>query len=173
MLVGSFKLPSQETAVTTFKTSFKPNFATTEPSVSLPIITRGIDIDGKPIIFLQWFGSCHYGFEIFDEEKDRAEQAFGEAQFRFPVHSDPNEVQWMGHPERFTVVSIVQIKDWPNQEAAKAFGDPEEWILYVASTFYRFADGPACYVVPLRVFLADPLYGIITPKKYVGAFPPE
>lgn len=152
-------------------TNFRPSLATTEPSITTPVLIAGQDLDGSPIIFLQWFGSCYSGFGIFGEGQGQAEKAFKEAQFRFPIHSDPNGVYWMGHPENFQVVSIGQAKDWPNQQAASAFGDPETWILYVASTFFRINDQPAAYVVPLQIFLADPLYGVIMPAKFSGPLP--
>lgn len=150
---------------------FHPKRATTETSVTTPVLIVGQDLDGSPIIFLQWFGDCYSGFEMFCEERGQAEKAFKEAQFRFPIHSDPNRIEWMGHPESFQVVSIGQVKDWPNQQAATTFGNPEAWILYVASTFYRINNQPAAYVVPLQIFLADPLYGLVMPAKFSGPLP--
>jgi hypothetical protein len=128
--------------------------------------------EGLLSVLLQWYGNPT-GLDYLGGDQAAAEQAFNESQFHFPVTSDIYATHWMGHPERFRVVSIGQVKDWPNPSVQELLGNPEDWIVYIASTHYKVShpsgqDVPKCLLIPLRIFLADQVYGVITPKKYQG-----
>jgi len=113
---------------------------------------------------IQWFGQA----EVLLPEK---------SQFLFLVLADPEGIEWMGHPERFRVVFLDQVKNWPKPEKARitaeaiANGDMEAWIAWLVSSFIgmRHSDGigPASYAVPV-VLLADGNCGIITPQPYTN-----
>ncbi len=104
---------------------------------------------------------------LFFAFKTAAERTFAEAQFHFPVHPNPDALEWMGHPEHFRVEFIGQIVGFPNPTAIREVGPSETWIVMVSSTHFTVGrDTPLCLVCPLRVFLAEKLYGVIMPKKY-------
>ncbi len=160
--------------MTTHGVSFRPERAVDGPVVTIPTLMVGrMKEDEEPSVLLRWYGWNPMGLDYLGEDKAEAEAAFNESQFHFPVSSDVNATHWMGHPELFRVVSIGQVKDWPNMSIRQHFTNPEDWILYIASTHYTMPhpsgrDVPNCLLVPLRVFLAEQMYGVIMPKKYQG-----
>jgi len=126
------------------------------------IIVEPFAPDGPPEVFVQWFGEADGG-DVTN------------LQFRFPVPLSPDHAMWMNHPEKFKVILVGQVKDWPKpsaQEAvaASAKGTLETWILWICSSHYTVqhsnGPGPACCVVPLTAMLGDPNVGVITPRKY-------
>ncbi|MEK7521408.1 MAG: hypothetical protein AAB599_01220 [Patescibacteria group bacterium] len=89
-------------------------------------------------------------------------------QFFFPTTKSPENIDWMNHPERFQVVFVGPVSDWPNPAAVSNFGMRfNEYLLWVASSHYETERGPACFAIPLKVTLADLEAGlIIKPKLY-------
>lgn len=117
-----------------------------------------------PKIFVQWYGEAE-GVDLQNQ------------QFKFPLISDIYEPRWMSQPELFKTIMIGQVKEWPKKEAVKAIadmafeGNQEGWIIWLVSTHYRVrnpsGEGPPCFFLPWRVMLADPVVGVITPRKYL------
>jgi hypothetical protein len=114
-------------------------------------------------VLVQWFGQSHG-------------EPVGTWQFRFPVGVPVDDMHWMGRPENFQVIFLGAAKHWPEPSAVPGVidglgkGDPEQCILWLTSPHYgtraESGDGPACFALPLRVSLADGIYGIIAPKTY-------
>lgn len=142
----------------------RPQHKVCQKNVEVPtILVEPFNPDGDPEVFVQWFGEAQ-GIDL------------GGIQFRFPVPVSTNALRWMGHPELFKVILFGQVKDWPKKEAIRAIvdlvakGSLNAWILWVTSYHYgtQHSDGPgpACFVVPMTVMLADGVCGVVTPRKY-------
>lgn len=142
-----------------------PEHKVCQPNVEVPtILVEPFDPEesDKPEIFVQWFGES----DIADLEG---------MQFRFQVPSSPDSTCWMNHPELFKVILLGQVKDWPKKEVAQRVadmvnkGDLETWIVWLTSSHYSIETpggiGPACFIMPMTIVLAD-YFGIINPKKY-------
>ncbi|MFZ2187293.1 MAG: hypothetical protein WAV46_01540 [Candidatus Moraniibacteriota bacterium] len=151
--------------------AFQPESRTKKPTVLVPTISvERLTENEKPYICVQWFGEAACLPGLTEEYGSIVAKTFAAAQFLFLVPIASDAYIWVNHPERFQVISLGQAKDWPNQEAVIARGNPEEWILYVTATHYATAqpsgDGPPAFAIPLNVMLGDGMYGIITPRKY-------
>lgn len=151
--------------------AFKPEQSV---EVSVPTIVGRLALTGNGDVQLcvQWFGQSDNLESLAAEYGRVVTQAFNKAQFLFPILLKANNTIWMGHPERFEVISIGQIKDWPNQNVIPQLGDPEEWLLYISATHYKTAgsngiEHPA-FAIPLSVWIADGIYGVIKPQKYTA-----
>lgn len=116
-----------------------------------------------PPIHIRWFGQA----EVLLPK---------DSQFLFPVLADEEAIEWFGKPDRFRVVFLGQIKDWPRPEAIQLMveamkGDPETWIGWLVSSFIGMEHsdgiGPASYAVKIAL-LADGNCGIITPRPYTN-----
>ncbi len=140
-----------------------PQHKTYEPHVGVPtiVVEPPEQEEYQPRLAVQWFGEADVDISKF--------------QFRFPVSLSFNNPGWMGHPEKFKVVLLGQVKDWPKPEARDAVaktvqGTLDTWILWVTSSHYtqqyESGEGPACFMIPFKVLLADPDCGVITPRKY-------
>jgi len=116
-----------------------------------------------PTMSIQWFGQA----EVPLPE---------ESQFLFPVLTDDKAIEWVGKPNRFRVVFLGQIKDWPKPETIQSMveamkGDLETWIVWLVSSIVGMEHsdgiGPASYAVKIAL-LGDGNCGIITPKPYTN-----
>lgn len=151
--------------------TFPPAHPVYETQVAVPTIRRrqkglGLpdcppEFEGREEIVVQWFGESESG-----ELKD--------LQFAFPILSDPDAMQWFGHPEWFRVIMLGPLKNWPNPRGLEMFLQQglslDSLVLYVITSQIGLDDGrggvrPAAYLVNV-VLLGDPLYGVITPREY-------
>lgn len=116
-----------------------------------------------PPMHIRWFGQA----EVPLPE---------ESQFLFPVLADDKAIEWFGKPNRFRIVFLGQIKDWPKPEAIQLMveamkGDLETWIVWLVSSIVGMEHsdgiGPASYAVKIAL-LGDGNCGIITPKPYTN-----
>lgn len=127
------------------------------PTIRVVSLGEGRD----PEVIFQWFG------RDFLENRD-----LGNEQFFFPTMSPPSDTHWMNHPEKFRVIFVGPISEWPEPAARAQFDMPQEtYVLWVASAHYGTRHstgiGPACFMIPLKVTLADQEAGIIIkPKKF-------
>ncbi len=149
----------------------RPEHKVCELNVEVPtIIVEPFNERGELEIFVQWFAEFSAMDFLKQKFGDAVVEKFHRMQFRFPVPLSLDSMYWMGHPERFKVILLGQVQDWPNKAAIPEMGKCDSWILWVTSSHYgeetQSGDGPACFVIPLKVVLADQLCGIITPKKY-------
>ena len=95
----------------------------------------------QPSVCVQWFGKA---------EDDRMPEG---SQFNFQLMVAHDNINWFGHPERFRVAFLGQVKDWPKPEAAQATADAitegnlEGWVIWVVSSIagmkYESGIGPA------------------------------
>ncbi len=149
----------------------RPEHKVCESRVEVPtIIVEPFHEGGEPEVFVQWFADFSEIDFLQQEFGNSLVEKFEKMQFRFPVPMLPNDEHWMGHPERFKIVLFGQVQDWPNKAVVSQMGKHDAWILWVTSSHYGTetpsGDGPACFIIPLHVMLADQICGIITPKKY-------
>lgn len=140
----------------------RPQHKVWEPIVEVPTIFVEVPKNRPTEVSLQWFGKADLE-PLTRKFGDGVAKAFGQMQFRFHI---PVDILWMGRPEFFQVIFVDKAKNWPNKSAVPAFGDPEKWLLWVASTHYSSGAGSACFAVDLNVMLGDVLYGIIEPRPY-------
>ena len=144
-----------------------PMHETCRTTVEIPTILVEPSQDPKKKkleILVQWYGEAE-GVDLENR------------QFKFPLIASVHEPRWMSHPERFGVIMIGQVKEWPKKEAVQAIadmafeGDQEGWLIWVVSTHYTVngpsGEGPACFFLPWQVMLGDPNVGVISPRKYV------
>jgi len=116
-----------------------------------------------PTVCVQWFGQA--GVKMPEG-----------SQFNFPLMASHDHVGWFGHPERFRVAFLDQVKNWPKPETAQATADAvaegnvDAWIIWVVSSIagmaYENAEGPVSFAAPL-ILLGDPNCGPITPQPYL------
>ena len=145
----------------------KPQHKVCETNVDVPtIIVEPLEEGREPQVLVQWFGEFSAADFLQKEFGNAVVERFQRMQFRFPVPIPVDDMHWMLHPERFKVILLAQVKDWPNKKAIPELGKPDSWILWLASSHYGTDDGPACFAVPFNVMLGDQLCGIISPRKY-------
>ncbi len=107
---------------------------------------------GKPEVVFQWFG-----VDVLERRDLLGEQYF------FPLPrkmADPEALEWMSHPEKFKVIFVGSVSEWPKPEARAAFGmSPNTLLFWVASAHYGTQQGdgvgPACFAIKLSLILAD------------------
>ncbi|PCI20319.1 hypothetical protein COB64_02230 [Candidatus Wolfebacteria bacterium] len=111
-------------------------------------------------VSLQWFG----GSEYFD---------LSGMQFSFPLNT--NLEAFYFHPEKFEIIMIGPVKNWPNPEAIPGLiedlGGEDVIIIYFISSEIGVDDGngqiiPAAGILPLTILLADENCGIIKPVEF-------
>lgn len=142
--------------------SFGPAHSVCKANVALPTIRFGERhyyekrVTG---IYVQWFG---------DPTSD---------QFLFDVCSKVDDVHWMNDPEKFQVVFLGKVGDWPRREVAQKVADQvtegklDAWVIWVCSHHYHVrhsnGEGPGSFLTSI-VLLGDPNVGVISPQKYVN-----
>ncbi len=143
--------------------TFPPAHPICPVQVAIPTLRRQriSESDGQETIVVQWFGESESG-ELND------------LQFAFPLLSDPDAIQWFGHPEWFRVVMLGSLKNWPNPRGLEMFLEQglslDSIVLYVITSQIGMDDGhggvqPAAHLTTVA-FLGDPLYGVIAPREY-------
>jgi hypothetical protein len=121
------------------------------------------EFEGQEEIVVQWFGN-----NVSGKLKAR------NLQFAFPVLSNPDSVQWFGHPEWFRVAYFGPLEHWPNPAAIPMFEQQGikkgTIVLYVLSAQIGMDDGkggtvPSSFVTTIAL-LGDPCVGVISPCEY-------
>ncbi len=144
----------------------RPQQKVCETNVDVPtILVEPLHEGGDPAIFVQWFGEAASGMNLEG------------MQFRFPVPAPLDSPEWMGHPERCKVIMLGPTKIWPSAADAQRFadtvskGDLSAPIIFLVATHYsricgNGRNGPACFMIPMKIALADGVCGVISPRPY-------
>ncbi|MFA5933786.1 MAG: hypothetical protein WC795_00995 [Candidatus Paceibacterota bacterium] len=127
-------------------------------NVKMPRLFRKTE-DG--IVFLQWFG-----------ESDRFD--LSGMQFNFPLNIKAET--FFLKPERFEVIMIGPIKNWPNTPEVLAhmfqqLGGEDVMVIYCICSEIGIDGGnsqsvPAAGMFPVNIMLADDNCGLIKPKEF-------
>jgi hypothetical protein len=140
------------------------------PTVGVPTITvRDLPVEGgvpRRTICIQWFGKA-----------DHCELP-PEAQFLFEPQCPHDECHWYGAPEKFRVVFLGPVREWPKPEVAERVaelvtaGNLDTYVVWIVSADFPLRHetaiwAPASFMVPL-VLLGDPNCGVIMPVTYAG-----
>jgi len=147
----------------------RPEHKVCKVNVAVPTISvQTLFDENGPEVLVQWYG-----------ESNTAE--LEEMQFLFLVPVSPDKPNWVGHPEKFNVVFLGKVKDWPQKEAAQGVadgvteGDLESFIIWVTSVDPSHcsvyspsvgAESPVTFVLHMCVVLGDRSCGVITPRSY-------
>ncbi len=120
---------------------------------------------GQKEVVLQW-----YAQPTHDEELDRLN-----LQFAFPLLLRPDGVEWMGHPEWFSVVMVGTLELWPNKDAAQAIIKTSNWtmdstLVYVMTDKIRLNNGKGgetntAFLIGC-ILIGDPAFGVIQPRTF-------
>lgn len=131
---------------------------------TIVVVDMGPEGEEVPTVCVQWFGETKH---ILPKKP----------QFLFSILSEPDAIQWMGHPELFKVAFLGKVKNWPNPSAAQAVADLategslNSWVIYLCSHHYhqQFPQGigPGSFVMTLAL-LGDPNVGVITPQSFTN-----